>query len=477
MGRLADLRALRRALRQAESYDAWRVAAEQLDAKSGNDRWRQDDRCELYDHALLRQHLELLRDLRRQGAADQLTRTLQETLYRHLGEISNPELYQYAHAGTKHLIGDYLTEAELAMRYLETVETPGLPLEEKLRRFEVAYHNFGRSALILSGGLSFGIYHVGVVKALWDEKLLPQVISGSSMGSIVAAAVCARSDADLDHWFAHPEQVHLQALKLASPRAMLEGRLLFDQAQLLEHIIANVGDTTFKEAYQRSGRVLNITVSPTRSRQKPRVLNHLTAPDVTIAHSALASCAMPPGYPPVTLYERRAGGAEVPYMGTERWIDGSLHGDVPMLRLGRLHNVNHSIVSQANPHVVPFIRRRRTRGPLSLTWQAVSSIAQAQAAEILGSSRQLAGSLPWRPLLDRAHAVTKQSYLGDINIQFPFKPTLYRRVVSNPDLEALKLYIRLGEQATWPQLAIIRDQTRVGRTFEEVIARLRARLT
>jgi len=49
-------------------------------------------------------------------------------------------------------------------------------------------------------------------------------------------------------------------------------------------------------------------------------------------------------------------------------------------------------------------------------------------------------------------------------------------MLSNPDLERLKLYIHLGEQATWPQIAIIRDQTRLSRAFEEVIAELTQRV-
>jgi NTE family protein len=463
-------------MQKARSYGAWLTAAEELDRVEGNDVWRENEASPLYDHKLVSEHLSLLRRLREDKDVDRLARTLQESLHRHLGEISNPDLYNYAHAGTKRLISAFLEQAEQAMRFLCDHDTPNVSLREKLHRFEQTFHNFGRSALILSGGLSFGIYHLGVVKALWEQRLLPTVISGSSMGAIVAAAVCTRDDDELADFFRFPERIHLAALKLASPAELIKQRKLLDSNQLLAHIEANVPICTFREAYEHSARVLNVTVSPTRSRQKPRVLNHLTAPDVMVTHSALASCAMPPGYPPAMLHERDRSGAVVPYMPTERWIDGSLHGDVPMLRLSRLHNVNHSIVSQANPHVVPFIPQGRSSGPVALTWRMLSSMAQAQAAEVLGTSRNLWGSGPARPLLDRVHAVTKQSYLGDINIHFPFQPALYRKMLSNPDLDALKLYIRLGERATWPQIAIVRDQTRLSRTFEDVIARLTRRL-
>lgn len=471
-----DARKLRRAMEEAQTYADWLAAAEQLDRVEGHDLWRADASSSLFHHTLLAEHLGQLRTLRETEHVGALARTIQESLHRHLGEISNPELYTHAHTGTKHLICAYLEECDRAIRFIAQHDTPGLPVPEKLRHFEQAAHNFGGTALILSGGLAFGIYHMGVIKALWEQRLLPTVISGSSMGAIVAAVTCTRTDDELAELFRHPERVHVNAIKLASPSQILKQRKLLDSEQLRAHIVANVPDLTFKEAFEHSGRILNITVSPTRSRQKPRVLNHLTAPNVMVTQSALASCAMPPGFAPVMLQERDANGQVVPYLPTERWIDGSLHGDIPMLRLSRLLNVNHSIVSQANPHVVPFLHQERVASPLSKGWSLASSMVQAQAAEVLGASQALWRVPVGRSLLEKAHAVTAQHYLGDINIQFPFRPTLYRKMLSNPDLEGFKNYIRLGEQATWPQLAIVRDQTRLSRAFEAVIAALKPRV-
>ena len=48
-------------------------------------------------------------------------------------------------------------------------------------------------------------------------------------------------------------------------------------------------------------------------------------------------------------------------MESEKWIDGSVHLDVPMQRIIRLHNVSRSIVSQANPHVIPFVNEEKNR--------------------------------------------------------------------------------------------------------------------
>lgn len=49
-------------------------------------------------------------------------------------------------------------------------------------------HAFGRTALVLSGGGSFGAFHMGVVRALLDAKLLPRVLAGSSAGAVGGVA-------------------------------------------------------------------------------------------------------------------------------------------------------------------------------------------------------------------------------------------------------------------------------------------------
>ena len=38
---------------------------------------------------------------------------------------------------------------------------------------------------------------MGVVKALWNEQLLPRVISGASAGSLMAALIGTRNDEEL----------------------------------------------------------------------------------------------------------------------------------------------------------------------------------------------------------------------------------------------------------------------------------------
>ena len=468
---------LNQALAQASTYQEWLSVAQALDEHDGLMDWRSSDASSFFHESLIRDHIRQMQALRLSKELEGLAVLLQESVYRHLGELNNPELYQYARSGTKHVVTEYLDEVEQVMRTLSEQSIPNMPEQQKLALFEQAERIYGRPALMLSGGAAFGIYHLGVTKALWEANLLPTILAGSSMGAIVAAAVCNRSDAELDTLFSEQmESIHHRALRWRSPKQMWQQGTFMDERQIFEHIIANVGSTTFGEAYQRSGRILNISVSPTRTHQKPRILNYLTAPNVLVEYAAQASCAVPLLFAPVALQARHANGQQIPYMSTETWIDGTVHGDLPRERLARLHNVNQTIVSQANPHVIPFITHKKQRGIRAVGKHVVSSLIHTSSAELLDIGRHVLQKTPLSPLLTQAHAVAAQSYLGDINIQFPFQPKAYLKVIANPNAAGLANYIRLGEQATWPQIAMIRDLTRISRVFPECIAVIKGRI-
>lgn len=470
-------RQLSQQLATATSFEQWHDIAWKLDELDGHLQWREDGDTDMLHEPLIREHIRLMHKHRMQGQPAALTRVLQESLYRHLGELSNPDLYTVARTGTRHIVSEFLEEVRRGMNYICDKPQPGLSTEQKLQLFRRAEKVFGRPALMLSGGAAFGIYHFGVTRALWQRDLLPDVIAGSSMGAIVAASVCCRNDRELGQLFDNPEKVHRDALRWHRLGDIWRKGHAMDQRQLHDHIRSNIGGYSFREAFEHSGRALNISVSPTRTRQKPRLLNELTAPDVTVDSAVLASCAVPGIYPSVTLQARdRSQGREsdeMPYMPTEKWIDGSVHGDLPHLRMARLHNINKTIVSQANPHVVPFISHRFERGLGASFRQAASSLVHAHVSTLLELTRSTWSSSVVRPLIEQAHSMATQSYLGDINIQFPFRPTLYRKVLANPSADDLDMYLHIGEHATWPMMAMIEDQTLVSRTFRECIDRLK----
>ncbi len=460
----------------ASTYEEWLHVAEELDRRQGLDAWRANRESSEYHHELLQFHLDRLREHRQAGAYQDIVDLLYQALYRHLGDITAGSLYDVAHAGTKQIIDAFLSETELALKALCDEETSGFSNEDKLARFEVAAQNFGRSALLFSGGATLGFYHLGVARALWSQGLLPRVISGSSMGAIIAAAICCRTDEELNQWFPYPEKIDARGLGLATFREVIARRALLDQELLLDNVRGSCGDYTFSEAYARTGRVLNITVSPTRSRQKPRLLNYRTAPDVLIAHACIASAAVPGLFPPVTLRRRNADGATSPYMPTETWVDGSIQNDLPKRRLSRLQNVNHFIVSQTNPHVLPFARASEGSGLISKAVTVGTRVVRSQGSHALEMARHIGIATPFGPLLDAAHSMVGQDYGGDIDIHPRFDAKLYRKMFSNAGPDELVRFVLEGERATWPRMAMVRNQTSVGRSLESCIMTLRRNL-
>lgn len=476
MSRRRALADAERALDEARSWEDWSAAAAEVDEQSGAAAWRAEDESPCYDAGLLRADVAGLRTLREAGDGPALIRSLTASVYRHQVDVAAPELYEVALGGTKHLVGAWLDEAERGLRWIAANPIRGLSAREKLRRFEQAAQVYGQTALMLSGGATWGFHHLGVVKALFAHGVLPHILSGASTGAMVAAGVCARTDAELRAMFDDPATIRLDGLVPLGVRDMVARGAVLDPARLREVLRHNVGEWTFAEAHQRSGRALNISVSPTRTRQKPRVLSHLTAPEVIVANAALASAALPGLFPPVTLEARGEDGRVVPYQPEERWVDGSLYGDLPKLRLARLHNVNQFIVSQTNPHVMPFGRLRARGGVGSFVAGAVLTGARSQGMVYTGLAKQAlpAWSGPARQLADRAHALVSQDYGGDIEIHPRFRAELLTKVVANPTPADLDAFIREGERAVWPKLALIRDQTRLGRAFRELVAGLRA---
>lgn len=76
---------------------------------------------------------------------------------------------------------------------------------------------------------------------------------------------------------------------------------------------------------------------------------------VQIWSAVLASSAIPMVLNPVTLMEKADNGEVRPHLAFgECWCDGSIKNDLPMREIAELFNVNYFIVSQCNPHIIPF---------------------------------------------------------------------------------------------------------------------------
>ena len=217
------LRELEDDMRNAAHYAEWREAAQAHDRLSGAWEWMREAETSLYDWQLLRSRTQLLRRLKREQDIPRLVFYLHEELHGNLGNMANPELYNRARSGTKRLITDYLDEVVTTLEELSETGEPALPRARKLRFFREAAHSFGRSGLLLSGGATLGLFHLGVIKALWSEGLLPTVLSGASAGSIVAAVAATHDDNELTGIF-DPGYIRMEAWRDFGLNSLFEGR-------------------------------------------------------------------------------------------------------------------------------------------------------------------------------------------------------------------------------------------------------------
>jgi predicted acylesterase/phospholipase RssA len=458
-------------MKHATVYAEWREAAEAHDRLSGAWDWRRDPEGPDYDWQLLRARTRLLRSLRRKRDIPRLVFYLHEELHGNLGNMANPVLYGRALTGTKRLITAYLDEVVATLEELRDVEDPALPPAAKLRFFRQAAHSFGRSALLLSGGATLGLFHLGVIKALWSEGLLPTVLSGSSAGSIVAAIAATHSDDELTRIF-DPGYVNLEAWRDFGLNNLFEGRGFGNIDKLSRAINRNVKKWTFEETFVRSGRVVNVSISPSDPNQFPRLLSFHNAPNVFVRRAVLASCAIPGLFPAVQLWGRNFSGRTVPYMPKSTWLDGSLKMDVPKQHLGRMHNVNHFIVSQTNPHVLPFMSDRNPEGNVLFILELLKSTARVNVEHILDRLRRHTDSPALSLALDKAHSIATQTYSGDITIYPSRQVGNILQTFADPTPEHVASFVADGERATWPLLERIRNTTRISRAFERCLRRL-----
>ena len=463
------------ALAEATSYESWYEAASELDRLDGKEQWREEPESADYDHKLLSSRVKLLRRLRRKKDLDRLIFRLREELHGNLGNMANPALYQQARAGTKKLVNAYIDEVCAALDLLCDSDVESLPPMRKRIFMKRTARSFGRSALLLSGGGSLGLFHVGVIRELEEQGILPRVITGSSAGSIVAGSLATHTDAEWEQLLGEG-RLKFEWARLMRLTDMGVGKGVLDQKVVRHCIDQAIPDMTFLEAYQHTNRILNISVSPADSHQFPRLLNYLTAPNVLIRRAALASSTIPGILPPVQLRAKNFEGKSVAYMPQNRWIDGSVHDDIPKEKVNRLHNINHYIVSQTNPFVVPFLNEEIDEtGLIPFLQDVVIKAPMVQIEHLLELVQQHFNLPGIGNLIKRAHAVARQNYSGDITI-FPEKSVFsLHRVFHDVGPKQLEAMIMAGRRASWPKIERIRNTTQISRTFDACLQRMSQR--
>jgi TAG lipase/steryl ester hydrolase/phospholipase A2/LPA acyltransferase len=465
----------------------------------GNDPWKEQDDSPEYDAALVAARLAELDDARVSCDVRRIHFQLRTTLTRHLGGMGGVRLYKHSHVGTKKLIERYIDSAEKTLASLLDVsakqgdQCPFTP-RQLVDQIKYTRASFGRSALLLSGGGTFGMNHIGVIKCLWDQRLLPRIISGASAGSIVSAVLCSKTDEeipDVMHDFCYGDLDVFEKFGeseglLSKVVRMFQTGGFFDISHLTRVMKGILGDMTFQEAYNRTRRILNIPVSTSSHFELPRLLNYITAPNVMIWSAVCTSCSVPLVYKKASLLAKDPKTREeVPWDPNPdaTWIDGSVDNDLPMTRLAEMFNVNHFIVSQVNPHVVPFLTKDaeligneapQSAGlPREPGWLHTGlSIARGEAVHRM----QMLGDAGFMPsAVTKLSSILSQRYSGDINI---FPQVLLADlpwVLSNPTPEYMLGCMLAGQRATWPKLSRIRNHLSLELSLDAAVQELEGR--
>ncbi|KAF9974304.1 hypothetical protein BGZ73_002291 [Actinomortierella ambigua] len=477
-------------LAHASSYEEWFNLATKLDELTGSAQWRANYRSNVYDYNLILSRSSHLKVVRESNDISSMMYLLRSGLLRNLGGITDPRLFRHSYLGTKHLIESYMDEVVTQLEHVAEASPARLSRQAKIDFFMETRQSFGSSALLLHGGASFGMYHLGVVKTLFEHGLLPRIISGASTGAIVAAFVCVKTDDELPSLF-EEGGIDLRAFQKVGVRGNMSRKItrlmthgyLIDINILQRCIEENVGDLTFDEAFKRTKRVLNITVPSSRKSEGPQLLNYITSPNVLISSAACASVALPGLSSTADLMAKDKWGnitkwskSNVKYSNPTTMPSVFSYGtasETPLTRLSELFNVNHFIVSQSNPVLVPFMSRGlRDRRAGSVEPSLVARLLKVGFVEVQHRMSQLynAGLVPHF----MAQFLLEEKVSGDVTIVPEVQLQDFKTLISNPTHASIQYWVLKGEQSTWPFLPLLRFRLLIELALDGILLRLRA---
>jgi len=478
-----EMRGLRRDMDGAASYGEWLKAAGALDELRGmgDTSIACREGFGVFDPNLLESRTRSLRVLHARNRLDQVVYFLRGDLQRNAGNMADPRLYQHRYT-TPATIREYVGEVVRNLGAVADYRGPALEPQDKVEFFTEARHAFGRTAIVLTGGGSLGTFHMGVCKALHEQSSLPRIFCGASAGAIVSAIICTRSDDELTETFQHVHEFDLNFFNFKTcaeySRHFLRKGYAQDDMHIKRRLRALYGDMTFQEAYDRTGRILNVSVTAADTKEPPRLLNYLTAPHVVIWSAVAASAAFPLLFPATDILGKDVDGGFVKWgashghpgearSGKERrWRDGSLEMDLPTSSLGILFNVNNFIVSQVNPQVSPILNVksvvRRVFG---------ATVADLLEGEVKHRSRQLLALLPPTGLSDFVRIMTQQ-WEGDVTIVIPSFWWSLSKLITDMTAPELRFMIDSGERQAFEHMPAVEVGMAVERALDRCLSQV-----
>lgn len=291
---------IRRRIGDVQTYEEWVALAQELDATLKKNDWKKVGTCKcthphahihnnFYDTKLITGLTKSLTRLQHSGDTHAFMGALHAACAHNVGGIENSELYSHTFHGTKVFVQDFYDALEGSLESLKGADLGDEDREIVKRTLENANRNWGRTALFLSGGGAMAYPDLGVVRGLLERGVLPRIVCGSSCGALVAALTCLRSDEEVLEVLRDPKLISERFVFNDEPwdtivaRFVKETRLVDDKrwAEKLQWV--TFGNTTFLEAYKKTGKILNISVTDVETSSS--VLLNYVVNDYNIIHS------------------------------------------------------------------------------------------------------------------------------------------------------------------------------------------------
>ena len=333
------------------------------------------------------------------------------------------------------------------------------------------------------------LWHLGVVKGLFEQGLLPKVVAGEGGAAYVAALVGGCTDGELR------ECLTSEALALAvSPQSTTRRkRCRWQRQQLLATTdvdaflahIATLTDLTFTEAHNHTGRTLNILLPVASGAEMPYVLNNVTAPYVLVS-SAIAASAIATPASTVTLTSRLDDGRTFDTTvntlpSFSHWHGsgvGAEEGEGPLARISELFNTNHFIISRPMPPLLPCLDPvYRGNGLIARVWHPVRRLL---VLEVQHRVRQMSiiGLLPARV----AELLLEDTSPGAASTQLVISPEFSVRWMKEllnsavtKSKERVAEAMLEGERAVWAKVKALRVRCSIEIEIERAYEKVRRR--
>ncbi|CAK9262027.1 unnamed protein product [Sphagnum jensenii] len=463
------------------TYDEWAQAASMLVPEGDL------NESMLYDEAFVQGKLSELQQRRMEGSVEEIIFSLRADLSRNLGNMCNPQLH-IRRQQIPRLVHEYQNEVRHHLHAICEMNPEEFTLEEKLTCMMETRQNFGRTALVFSGHVAFGTFHTSVFRTLVEHQVLPSIVVGVNVGAIVSSFATTRTSGELQYFFddpAPPMQFYekMCAAYVAAYRLSTQDASTYEIEKLQQSMQDLIGDLTFEEAFELSGRVLGISIPACRLGNQPsQFLNYLTSPHVVIWSAVAVSCAPPVGLLafPELMIKNRAGEI-VHYLpptkmtaAQRQGCNASLETELPLQKLRELFNVNHFIISQSSPYIAPILHLKETIQAHGGLRGKLAKLAEIEVKHWCSHLADLGIEM------GGFTSLYAQNWEADINIVLPmgFSQVISATVshAEGPSPDELRKTAMAGRHCVWAKLSAIQASCGIELMLDDCIFELNRRI-